>query len=129
MILAVALACMQPGLPKWGHDVHLVELAENAVAYAKENMMKDCHFEAEAGDAKLLNLPSESADVVLLMGPLYHLCEKEDRLLALRESFRVLKEGGLLVAAGISKYSSATWALSVYGEKMISLMIRFSSIC
>ena len=104
-------------LAKMGHDVHLVELAENAVAYAKENMMKDCHFEAEAGDAKSLNLPSETADVVLLMGPLYHLCEKEDRLLALRESFRVLKEGGLLVAAGISKYSSATWALSVYGEK------------
>jgi hypothetical protein len=29
----------------------------------------------------------------------------------------VLKKGGLLVAAGISKFSSMTWGLSVYGEK------------
>ena len=104
-------------LAKMGHRVHLVELAENAVAYAKENMMKDSHFEAEVGDARSLNLPNESADVVLLMGPLYHLCDKADRLLTLKESYRVLKKDGLLIAAGISKYSSATWALSVYGEK------------
>ena len=51
-------------LAKMGHDVHLVELAENAVAYAKENMMKDCYFEAEAGDAKSLNLPSEVPFVI-----------------------------------------------------------------
>jgi ubiquinone/menaquinone biosynthesis C-methylase UbiE len=48
---------------------------------------------------------------------LYHLRNREERLLALREAFRVLKKGGLLISTGISKFSSMTWALSVYGEK------------
>ena len=54
--------------------------------------------------------------MVLLMGPLYHLLTREDRMKTLSEANRVLKEGGILVAAGISKFSSATWALSVYGN-------------
>ena len=104
-------------LAKKGNEVHLIELAENAVEYAKANMMKDCHFIAETGNALQINLPDKSADVVLLMGPLYHLRNREDRLQSLREAFRVLKKGGLMVAAGISKFSSMTWGLSVYGEK------------
>jgi ubiquinone/menaquinone biosynthesis C-methylase UbiE len=40
------------------------------------------------------------------MGPLYHLLEYEDRLAALRESCRILKKGGLLFAAGISRFAS-----------------------
>ncbi len=104
-------------LAKKGNEVHLIELAENAVEYAKENMMQDCHFIAETGNALKISRPDESADVVLLMGPLYHLRNREDRLQSLREAFRVLKKGGLVVAAGISKFSSMTWALSVYGEK------------
>ena len=49
------------------------------------------------------------------MGPLYHLMSKEDRLTVLSEAHRVLKDNGILIAAGISKFSSATWALTVYG--------------
>lgn len=112
-------------LAKRGNVVHLIELAENAVEYAKANMMQDCHFIAETGDARHVNRPDRSADVVLLMGPLYHLREREDRLLTLRESLRVLKPGGLLVAAGISKFSSMTWALSVYGEKKNEHLVEF----
>ena len=104
-------------LAKMGNEVHLIELAENAVAYAKANMMQDCRFVAEVGNALNVNRADESADVVLLMGPLYHLRRRDDRLQALREAFRVLRKDGLLVAAGISKFSSMTWALSVYGEK------------
>ena len=104
-------------LAKKGNEVHLIELAENAVEYAKANMMQDCYFIAETGNALKINRQDESADVVLLMGPLYHLRNREDRLLSLSEAFRVLKKGGLLVAAGISKFSSMTWGLSVYGEK------------
>ena len=104
-------------LTKKGNEVHLIELAENAVEYAKANMMQDCHFIAETGNALQINRPDESADVVLLMGPQYHLRDRGERLQSLREAFRVLKKGGLLVAAGISKFSSMTWGLSVYGEK------------
>jgi len=112
-------------LAKMGNEVHLIELAENAVEYAKANMMQDCLFIAETGDARHVNRPDESADVVLLMGPLYHLRNREDRLQSLRESLRVLKKGGLLVAAGISKFSSMTWALSVYGEKKNENLLEF----
>lgn len=104
-------------LARQGNDVHLIELADKAVEFAKKNMMNDCSFIAEVGDARCINRPSNSADVVLLMGPLYHLQSKADREKALQESYRILKNGGLLICSGISKYSSTTWALSVYGEK------------
>ena len=112
-------------LAKKGNEVHLIELAENAVEYAKANMMQDCRFVAETGNALQVNRSDESADVVLLMGPLYHLRNREDRLQSLREAFRVLKKGGLLMAAGISKFSSMTWALSVYGEKKNENLVEF----
>ena len=46
----------------------------------------------------------ESFDVVLNMGPFYHLIEKDDREKCLRESQRVLKKGGLLVTAYIPRF-------------------------
>jgi SAM-dependent methyltransferase len=45
--------------------------------------------------------------VVLLLGPLYHLTDREERLLALREVYRVLRSGGVMFAAAISRYASA----------------------
>lgn len=101
-------------LAEQGHDVTLIELAPTAVDYAKKNMKTP--YTAEVGDAREINNPNESTDVVLLMGPLYHLQNKTDRDKALNEVYRVLKKGGLLIAAGISKFSSTTWVLSVYGK-------------
>jgi ubiquinone/menaquinone biosynthesis C-methylase UbiE len=59
------------------------------------------------GDARCLDFENASIDAVLLMGPLYHLTEREDRLLALREAHRVLRSGGIVCAVGISRYASA----------------------
>src|SRR5262249_50287048 len=58
-------------------------------------------------DARMLGCPAASADAVLLLGPLYHLTERADRLAALREARRVLRPGGTLVAAAISRFASA----------------------
>jgi SAM-dependent methyltransferase len=58
------------------------------------------------GDARALEYVDASADVVLLLGPLYHLTSRGDRARALREARRVLRPGGLLFAAAISRWAS-----------------------
>jgi hypothetical protein len=40
------------------------------------------------------------------MGPLYHLTERSDRLAAWREARRVLRPGGVVLAAAISRFAS-----------------------
>jgi SAM-dependent methyltransferase len=61
---------------------------------------------ASVGDARELDAADASYDAVLLLGPLYHLVEAADRAQALAEARRVLRPGGLLAAAGISRYLS-----------------------
>jgi SAM-dependent methyltransferase len=60
---------------------------------------------AEVGDARHLQRDDGSYDAVLLLGPLYHLPERDDRVLALREAHRVLRPGGVVGAAVISRYA------------------------
>jgi SAM-dependent methyltransferase len=43
---------------------------------------------------------------VLLLGPLYHLVERADRVRALAQARRVARPGGIVVAAAISRYAS-----------------------
>lgn len=106
-------------LGELGHEVHLIELSPNAVEYAKNINSSIGYpiYSLEVGDARNINRPDSSADVVLLMGPMYHLTDKKDRLKVLNETKRVLKKGGLLLCAGITRYGSMIWALSVYGSK------------
>jgi SAM-dependent methyltransferase len=98
-----------------GYQVHLidpvskhVEQARVALAQQGENPLAS----AEVGDARHLPHANDSADAVLLLGPLYHLVEKEDRLACLREALRVLRPGGLAFGAGISHFASLLDSLS-----------------
>jgi SAM-dependent methyltransferase len=56
-------------------------------------------------DALDLDLDDESADAVLLLGPLYHLPSRDDRLTALVEARRIVRPGGVIVAAAISRWA------------------------
>ncbi len=57
-------------------------------------------------DARRPPFADGSADAVLLLGPLHHLVERTDQVTALREAARVLRPGGVVVAAAISRWAS-----------------------
>lgn len=60
-------------------------------------------YTVERGDAVARPHPDGAVDAVLLLGPLYHLVDRADRLTAAREALRVLRPGGPVAAAGISR--------------------------
>ncbi len=96
-------------LAKQGYQVYLIDLVPLHIEQAKESEKKQKDHPLKAcvvGDARNVELPDAMADVVLLMGPLYHLPEKSDRLKAISEAYRILKPGGLLFAVGISRAAS-----------------------
>jgi ubiquinone/menaquinone biosynthesis C-methylase UbiE len=87
-----------------GYEVRLVDPAPLHVREATK--LAAGRFEAIEGDARALEEPDESYDAVLLLGPLYHLTEREDRRRSLGEAFRVVRPGGVVPAAAISRFAS-----------------------
>ncbi len=92
-----------------GYEVHLIEPVSRLVELARHadrdspRPLAGCRI----GDARALDRPDRSADLVLLLGPLYHLPDAADRVRALAEAHRVLRPGGVLFAAAISRFASA----------------------
>jgi ubiquinone/menaquinone biosynthesis C-methylase UbiE len=95
-------------LARQGYRVHLVDPVPLHLEQAKAAAVAAGVSLAgvSAGDARRLDIEDGVVDAVLMLGPLYHLVERADRLLALREARRVLKPRGVLFAAAISRYAS-----------------------
>jgi SAM-dependent methyltransferase len=85
-----------------GYDVVLVDPVALHVTQARAAGVE----RAEVGDARALPFADASADAVLLLGPLYHLPDADDRRRALAEAWRVLRPGGVLAAAAITRFAS-----------------------
>jgi SAM-dependent methyltransferase len=85
-----------------GYEVHVVDpvLTHVAAAGALPGVS------SVLGDARALPFASGTVDAVLLFGPLYHLQERTDRVVAWREAARVLRPGGVVIAATISRFAS-----------------------
>ena len=84
-----------------GHEVELVD----PVPLHVEQARRLPGVTARLGDARALDVADESADVVLLLGPLYHLTERAERVCALAEAHRAVRPGGLVVAATINRFA------------------------
>ncbi len=96
-------------LAQAGYEVHLVDPVPLHVEQAQATSSgrgSGRLASARVGDARSLPFADSSADAVLLLGPLYHLTELEDRVRALGEALRVLRPGGVVFAAAISRYAS-----------------------
>lgn len=95
-------------LAQAGYEVHLSDPIplhiEQAQEYARNSAteLASCRV----GDARKIDRPDNSADIVLFFGPLYHLTDPIDRMQALSEAHRVLKPGGRIFVVGISRFAS-----------------------
>ncbi|WP_314618846.1 class I SAM-dependent methyltransferase [Streptomyces stackebrandtii] len=88
-------------LTKDGYEVDLIDPVPRHVEEATA-----AGFRAELGDARALGAPDATYDVALVLGPLYHLLDRGDRIQALREAARVVRPGGFVAAAAIGRYAS-----------------------
>lgn len=91
-----------------GHRVTAVEKVEKHVEIMKskreENNYQD--IDIRQGDARdLSEFEDNSFDVVLCLGPIYHLLDAEARNKVISECLRVLKPGGILAVAYINRYA------------------------
>jgi ubiquinone/menaquinone biosynthesis C-methylase UbiE len=96
-------------LAEQGYQVHLLDAVPRLVEEARRRSEAAPHRlgTCQVGDARELPFRDGVADGVLLLGPLYHLTDVAERRRALREVYRVLRPGGVMVAAAISRYASA----------------------
>jgi ubiquinone/menaquinone biosynthesis C-methylase UbiE len=96
-------------LAQLGYEVHLLDPVSSHLDHAKLLSSKQPEHPIAGfvlGDARRLDFADQCADAVLMFGPLYHLQERQDRLMALKETHRVLRQGGRLFAAVISRFAS-----------------------
>lgn len=97
-------------LAEKGYDVTLFDLSQGNVAFASQKASEmNLSLKTVCGDAchvdKLIN---GLFDIILLMGPLYHLPNEDDRVRAVNAALRLLKPGGFIFIAFISSMA-AVW--------------------
>ena len=95
-------------LAEEGYDVTAVELVKYNLGILKS---KKSGVKAYQGNAlKLSRFPNNEFDMVLVFGPMYHLLTTEEKVQALKEAKRVLKDDGvMLVAYCMNEYSILTY--------------------
>ena len=96
-------------LAERGYQVQLFDASPRLIEEARRRNASVTRrlIACSVGDARNIPAEDESVSAVLMLGPLYHLVEAEDRMIALREAERVLQRGGVLFAAAISRWGSA----------------------
>ena len=104
-------------LASLGYEVHLFDLSKTNIAMSAE-LATDYPgvklASATVCDARSIPWPDKSADAVLLMGPLYSITEYDERILAIRESRRLLKDDGILFSAALTPYSVLVPRIALY---------------
>ena len=104
-------------LASLGYEVYLFDLSETNIRMSEELAAEYPGVRLKSAitcDARSIPRPDKSADAILLMGPLYSITEYEERILAIKESYRLLRDVGMLFSAALTPYSVLLARLAVY---------------
>ena len=104
-------------LTSLGYEVHLFDLSERNIEMS--GLLADEYrgfnlASKKVADARSVPMRSSSADAILLMGPIYHITDHDERIKALRESYRLLKPGGKIYTAALTPFSCLLHNITVY---------------
>ena len=99
-------------LAKMGYDVTAVELVESNLKVLSENAKGIENLKSYQGDVLELQFEDNTFDMVLCLGPMYHLYNQKDKTRAISESLRVCKPRGICMFAYLT-HSSIIWAYGV----------------
>jgi ubiquinone/menaquinone biosynthesis C-methylase UbiE len=95
-----------------GHKVQLIEPVLKHIKLAEKRAKKLKNpFSVTIGKAQHLPYKDNSADLVILHGPLYHLQKREDRIETILEAKRVLKKDGIILGFAINATASTVVGL------------------
>ena len=100
-----------------GYDVYLADLSDDLINKAKEfgRTQDACPVSYDVINATDLSAyENEKFDVVILLGPLYHLLEESERKQCVSEVHRVLKHGGVVFASFIPRLSGSIGIVDRY---------------
>ena len=100
MEIGAATGRYSHALAQRGYRVNAVELIEHNIEIFRQNTLDGEPVTITQGNAVDLSaFGSDTYDITLLLGPMYHLFTTDDKLKALSEAIRVTKKGGIVFAA------------------------------
>ncbi|MDF2821547.1 MAG: SAM-dependent methyltransferase [Clostridiales bacterium] len=101
-----------------GYGVTALDITPRHIDFIEEKLKsKDYTMEIGVNDATDLSRFDDAIfDIVLCMGPIYHLTEKTMRDKCLSECIRVLKKGGILVTSYINRFYVFPYVVTSYGK-------------
>lgn len=104
-------------LAKMGYDITSIELVESNLNKLKQSAAGLSNIIAEQGDAlDLSRFEDNTFDLVLCLGPLYHLYNEQDKMQAINEAIRVCKKGGVIMFAYLT-HTSIVWNYGIKKQK------------
>ncbi|MFH0761001.1 MAG: class I SAM-dependent methyltransferase [Bacteroidota bacterium] len=114
-------------LAEMGHDVRMIDPLQKHVSLAQKRSKKLSHpFQVLLGESRHLEIPDNTADLVILHGPLYHLQQRKERIRAILEAKRITKLTGVILGFAISYTASTLVALMqglIHDQKILDMCL------
>lgn len=85
-----------------GYEVESIELSEDNLSILRSKITPELNIKAHQGNAiDLSRYEDNTFDITLVLGPLYHVFDKQERQRVIDEAIRVTKKDGIIMYAFI----------------------------